>query len=249
MNNLDIYNKYRAVPKEAQKPIQGGRLKGMTDINPMWRIKALTEEFGAVGKGWYYEVLEQRLENGDSGVIMAFVTINLFVKYDEEWSKPIVGLGGSSFVAKEKTGLYTSDECFKMAFTDALGIACKSLGIGANVWWNSDRSKYDNPVETPTEEQPKGKVINNATNAARDTFYKHHGDSGDSPEVSDEQPKRSISDKQIARLYAIGNSAGLDAGAVAQQIKTKLNKTPEELTRAEYDKICTAYEGLKKGDK
>jgi len=162
MTNLDIYNKYRAVPKEAQKPIQGGRLKGMTDINPMWRIKALTEQFGAVGKGWYYEVLEQRLENGDNGVIMAFVTINLFVKNDEEWSKPIVGLGGSSFVAKEKTGLYTSDECFKMAFTDALGIACKSLGIGANVWWDSDRSKYDNPVEeqhtdkqeTPTTEQP-----------------------------------------------------------------------------------------------
>ena len=64
-----------------------------------------------------------------------------------------------------------------------------------------------------------------------------------------ELPKRSISDKQIARLYAIGNSAGLDAGEVAQQIKTKLNKTPEELTRAEYDKICIAYEGLKKGDK
>jgi len=39
--------------------------------------------------------------------------------------------------------------------------------------------------QTPTEEQPKGKVINNATNAARDTFDKHHGDSGDSPEVSD----------------------------------------------------------------
>jgi len=223
MNNLDIYNKYRAVPKEAQKPIQGGRLKGMTDINPMWRIKALTEEFGAVGKGWYYEVLEQRLENGDNGVIMAFVTINLFVKYDEEWSKPIVGLGGSSFVAKEKTGLYTSDECFKMAFTDALGIACKSLGIGANVWWNSDRSKYDNPVE------------------------EQHTDKQETPTT--EQSKRSISEKQVSRLYAIAKAADVDKIKVDMQIHTKLKKTPEELTRAEYDKICTAYEGLKKGDK
>jgi len=226
MTNLDIYNKYRAVPKEAQKPIQGGRLKGMTDINPMWRIKALTEEFGVVGKGWYYEVLEQRLENGDNGVIMAFVTINLFVKYGEEWSKPIVGLGGSSFVAKEKTGLYTSDECFKMAFTDALGIACKSLGIGANVWWDSDRSKYDNPVEQPTEK---------------------HTDEQETPTT--EQPKRSISEKQVSRLYAIAKASDVDKATVDLQIKTKLNKTPEELTRAEYDKICTAYEGLKKGDK
>jgi len=227
MNNLDIYNKYRAVPKEAQKPIQGGRLKGMTDINPMWRIKALTEQFGAVGKGWYYEVLEQRLENGDNGVIMAFVTINLFVKYDEEWSKPIIGLGGSSFVAKEKAGLYTSDECFKMAFTDALGIACKSLGIGANVWWDSDRSKYDNPVE----EQPK----------------EQHTNQQETPTT--EQIKKSISDKQVLRLYAIAKASDVDKATVAQQIKTKLNKTPEQLTKAEYDKICTAYEGLKKGDK
>ena len=33
---------------------------------------------------------------------VAFVMINLYVKVDGEWSKPIVGTGGSSFVAKEK---------------------------------------------------------------------------------------------------------------------------------------------------
>ena len=46
MSNLDLYNKVRTVPPEAQKKITGGRLNGMTDINPMWRIKALTEQFG-----------------------------------------------------------------------------------------------------------------------------------------------------------------------------------------------------------
>jgi len=30
-DNLAIYNKVRKVPQEAQKPIKGGRLKGMTD--------------------------------------------------------------------------------------------------------------------------------------------------------------------------------------------------------------------------
>jgi hypothetical protein len=47
MENLYIYNKVAEVPKNAQKLIGAGRLKGMTDINPMWRIKALTEQFGA----------------------------------------------------------------------------------------------------------------------------------------------------------------------------------------------------------
>ena len=39
MNNLDIYNKYREVPKEAQKPIQGGRMKGKTDITLCGELK------------------------------------------------------------------------------------------------------------------------------------------------------------------------------------------------------------------
>lgn len=62
MGNLDIYNASRAVPKEAQKPITAGRIKGFTDINPMWRIKQLTELFGPCGIGWYYEVTKQWIE-------------------------------------------------------------------------------------------------------------------------------------------------------------------------------------------
>ena len=46
MGNLDLYNKLKVVPSEAIKPIQNGRLKGMSDINPMWRIKTMTEHFG-----------------------------------------------------------------------------------------------------------------------------------------------------------------------------------------------------------
>ena len=141
MDNLEYYNKLKVVPEEAKKTIQGGRLKGMTDINPMWRIKMLTETFGLCGIGWKYEVVSQRLEAG-ANEIAAFVTINLFVKVGE-WSEPIPGLGGSSFVANEKNGLYVSDECFKMALTDALSVACKALGMGAEVYFAKDRTKYD----------------------------------------------------------------------------------------------------------
>lgn len=147
MENLRIYNKFRNVPNEAKKSILGGRLKGFTDINPMWRIKILTEEFGACGIGWYYDILSQDLKSGGKDEIAAFVTINLFVKVDGEWSKPIPGLGGSMFVANEKNGLYTSDECFKMALTDALGTACKSLGVAADVYFEKDRTKYDSKPE------------------------------------------------------------------------------------------------------
>ena len=42
-DNLSIYERVRSVPAEAKKAIEAGRLKGKSDINPMWRIKALTE--------------------------------------------------------------------------------------------------------------------------------------------------------------------------------------------------------------
>ena len=50
--NMRIYDAVRSVPPEAIKPITAGRLKGKSDINPMWRIKVLTEQFGPCGEGW-----------------------------------------------------------------------------------------------------------------------------------------------------------------------------------------------------
>ena len=142
MENLAIYNKVRKVPPEAIKTIGGGRLKGMSDINPMWRIKILTDTFGMCGIGWKYEIVDERLEKGGSDEVSAFVRINLFVKADDVWSDAIPGTGGSSFVAKDKSGLYQSDECFKMALTDALSVACKALGVAADVYWDKDNTKY-----------------------------------------------------------------------------------------------------------
>jgi hypothetical protein len=150
VDNLSIYNKSRTVPKEAQKEIQAGRLKGKTDINPMWRIKSLTEQFGTCGIGWKYVITKQWLENGGKDEIAAFVNIDLFIKVDDMWSDAIPGTGGSSFVASEKNGLYTSDECFKMALTDAISVSCKALGFGADIYWEKDSSKYDKPLYEPT---------------------------------------------------------------------------------------------------
>lgn len=131
MDNLKIFNEVRNVPKEYLKDIPAGRLKGMTDINPMWRIEKLTELYGVCGFGWYYEITKQWIEEGCGGTSSAFTNVNLYIKDPTtgEWSKPIQGTGGSSFISDEKKGLYMSDECFKMALTDAISVACKSLGM------------------------------------------------------------------------------------------------------------------------
>ena len=163
--NLSIYERVRSVPKEAKKEIEAGRLKGKNDINPMWRIKKLTEVFGPVGFGWYTEIVRTWTEASESGEMAVFVDINLFVKKDGEWSKPIYGNGGNRLIANEKkyeNGQqvyipYLDDDAYKKAYTDAISVAAKALGIGADVYFEKDVTKYDSqlpaaaqPVQQPT---------------------------------------------------------------------------------------------------
>lgn len=141
-DNLTLYNALRTVPETAKKEIQAGKLKGFTDINPMWRIKTLTEQFGPCGIGWKTEIVKQWLETHD-GVVCAFCNINLFIKADGEWSDAIPGTGGSQFVSQTRNGPQVSDECWKMAYTDAISVATKMLGVGADVYWNDDSVRED----------------------------------------------------------------------------------------------------------
>lgn len=150
MKNTAIYNKMRSVPEEAKKQITAGRLKGFTDINPMWRIKRLTEIFGACGFGWWYEIESRRIETDETTKQKAaFVDILLYCRDPEtgEVSHGIPGTGGAAFVSQEKGGAYLSDECFKMALTDAISVAAKALGCGADVYFAKDRDKYTTNTE------------------------------------------------------------------------------------------------------
>lgn len=159
MDNLSLYNKLRAVPEEAKKPISAGRLKGMTDINPVWRIKALTEAFGPCGVGWWYTVDHKEIVRDpltDQGAAFTDITLYYIDPESGTESHGIPGTGGASFVAKEKNGPYMSDECYKMALTDAISVAAKALGLAADVYFARGciETKYAEPggaPETPTQ--------------------------------------------------------------------------------------------------
>ena len=157
MDKMQIWKAVQQPPKEALKQIQGGRLKGKTDINPQWRYKAMTEQLGPCGVGWAYKVQRLWLEPvGDE--ICAFAEVEVIIKVDGEWSAPIPGVGGSMLLAKESGGLHVSDEAFKMAITDALSVALKMLGVGADVYaglW--DGTKYTDS-ESKTATKPPAKT-------------------------------------------------------------------------------------------
>lgn len=158
-HNLRFYTDGCEVPADAIKPIKAGRLKGMSDVNPMWRMKRMTEIFGPVGFGWRYEIVKQWTETyGDE--VKCFCNVHLFVRDPEtkEWSAPIPGNGGSAIVSQERNGTYVNDEGYKMALTDALSIAMKPLGIGGNIWYGPkatghNESKYESYTQDGQTQQ------------------------------------------------------------------------------------------------
>ena len=228
-DNLRYFNAGRQVPAEAQRKIEGGKLKGMSDINPMWRYQTLTELFGPIGFGWYYEVIDKKLEPGVGGEVAVFVDINLYIKDGEDWSKPIQGSGGSKFISNFKNGPETSDEAFKMATTDALSVCCKLLGIGADVYWQAGAkfgTKYEQAGKT---EKPAPKAEAKAKVPVDDDLPE--------PKLAKPKPAEPSAD-EVEKAKAVKAPDGRTLGEILannpEELKTvaSANKADKALTSA-----------------
>lgn len=55
---------------------------------------------------------------------------------------------------------------------------------------------------------------------------------------------RKLSDKQLARLFALGYKAGFNNDKVKEQIFKKFNVEPKNLNKQQYDTVCLGYENL-----
>ncbi|MBW2632449.1 MAG: hypothetical protein JRC90_11980 [Deltaproteobacteria bacterium] len=157
MNNTAIYQRLARPPEAALRTIGAGRLKGKTDINPQWRYFAMTNEFGVIGIGWKFTIDKMWTEQGTDGQAFAFVNVSVFIKVDGEWSDAIQGTGGSQLIVKERNGMHSNDEAYKMATTDALSTALKIIGIAGDVYSGMQSfadSKYSyEPQAQPAESQ------------------------------------------------------------------------------------------------
>ena len=147
-------------PDWALKTIAGGRLKGFTDINPQWRIIAMTKRYGAVGEGWKFKTERTWTEDGADGERFVFAKVLVAVKIGkDEWSEWVEGFGGSMLISKERGELYNQDEGYKMAITDALGTALKFFGVGSDVYCGKiDGAKAESGSKYATDEKKGTKV-------------------------------------------------------------------------------------------
>jgi len=230
--NMEIWDKVRQPPRDALKTITGGRLRGMTDINPQWRYEVLTEIFGPCGVGWKYEVEKLWLEPGSDEQITAFAKVNFYYRTEnieaagfvKQWSDPIPGIGGSLFIAKEQSGLRTSDEAYKMAVTDALSVALKMLGVAADIYAGKfDGSKYKNGDNPQTGKDTPRPTENTITNKPVT-----HGDQA--------------TEKQVAALYKIAAKNDLTNKELDQL--ANWYKTGKRVSKKEASEMIKDFKGI-----
>lgn len=181
----DMKEKFRLMarpPKEALRTIDFGKLKNKTDINPQWRIEALTEVFGLCGVGWYYEIMAIDYQDvvQATGERMVYVTVGIHVKQEDgTWSAPVIGIGGDFTIIKDKNGIHGNDEAFQMALTDAIGKAAKCLGIANDIY----RGKYDSKYGWRDEHEKEMQKITDKSQKRLDTEENYRYISADNIEV------------------------------------------------------------------
>ena len=225
-DNLRIWAQVEQPPDWALKTIQAGRLKGKTDINPQWRLHAMTDQFGPCGDGWWFTVDRQWLEPGPNGEVSGFVNITL---YTEDCDKGIPGTGGASFIADERNGLHMSDEVFKMALTDALSVAMKFLGVAARIYYGAAATKYSpSPAPEPpkksgtkkqgnkeTDENEKKLAAEAAFNTAWERVMESIGeDDADNIRALRRHFFKTVTEKSSAFLAMADSTAGMDSKEV-----------------------------------
>jgi hypothetical protein len=211
METLKIYNELKSVPEKYLKTIDAGRLKGMSDIKPQWRIEKLTELFGPCGIGWKITDVEYNYFTQNTETVVN-CRLKFQYKWDNEWSEPIPASGGSKISTQERNGLYVSDEAEKMAFTDALSVAGKMIGLAGDIYIGHG-SKYD---KGDINVAPTNKVAPKGQN------------------MDDDKPWLNIKSPEFAKVtLQVPNYSADDLVKLARK-KYKVSKDTEQAIRALY---------------
>ena len=119
--------------------------RSVTSINGTYVARRLTETFGPIGKGWGFDILEDRFDNGapiwagtkdDRRIVAHEVmhTIKLKAWYLRGGKKNyITHYGHTPFVRNSKYGPYTDFDAPKKSVTDAIKKAFSLAGFSADI--------------------------------------------------------------------------------------------------------------------
>ena len=140
--NTELWEKVQSTdPKYTKNYKKAGGFSG-TAVSPMYLVKKATEQFGPLGTGWGYEVMDERFDRGgpisdregnylcDSQVH----TIRLRLWYMQDGARrELDHYGHTPYVYVNSYGVQTDMEAAKKSLTDALKKCLSMLGFGADI--------------------------------------------------------------------------------------------------------------------
>lgn len=150
-NNLVLWDSVEQTDPEYTKGYKGAGGFSGTAINAMYLVRKATEQFGPVGIGWGWTVLDDRYDKGapiahfvdvagdkkaalsDHSELVHTLKIELWYKVGDQIGK-VTGYGHTPMVYSNKYGIQTENEPAKKSLTDAIKKCLSMLGFSADVF-------------------------------------------------------------------------------------------------------------------
>ncbi|WP_051346256.1 hypothetical protein [Bradyrhizobium sp. th.b2] len=145
-DNLKIWNAVEATdPKYTKQFNRGGGFKG-TATNATYLAKKATQQFGPLGLGWGWNVIDEKYQPGNDQNVIHVLRIKLWYMLDGKKGE-IEHYGQTQFIGKNKNGWYTDEEAPKKSLTDAISKALSGLGFAADIHLGMyDDNRYVNDL-------------------------------------------------------------------------------------------------------
>lgn len=147
--NMSIWDRNKTIEQRFTKQATVGGMK-ITSFSLQSVVMMATKEFGPIGKGWGYEVTDERFdegriiqdavthENGDKQPQIKEITHTLIIKLwymlDNEKVECPVQAGHTPYLSKTKYGPSHDNEYYKKTLADAIKKSLSMLGFGADIF-------------------------------------------------------------------------------------------------------------------
>lgn len=163
-DNMKLWNNVCKTDPERTKSFnRGGGFKG-TAINPTYQIQKATEQFGPVGIGFGWEVIHEEMLVGHQisegcNELTHTLLVKLWYIIDGKRGE-ITQYGATTYVGKNKYGMFTDEEVKKKSLTDGIGKCFAALGFSADIHLGKyDDNKYVNDIKNEFEEKKNQKPV------------------------------------------------------------------------------------------
>ncbi len=163
-NHLKLWEQVEKTDPQYTKPFsRGGGFRG-TATNATYLARRATETFGPMGIGWGLEILDESLMEGapldDKGTRESIhkVRVKLWYLYEGQRGE-VIQFGQTTFVGKNRNGIYSDEEAPKKSLTDAMSKCLSLLGFSADIYLGRyDDNKYVEEVAAEFREKQEAQA-------------------------------------------------------------------------------------------